>query len=141
MSTLTRLTPEKCQCNNRNCTTYGFRQGTFYQGCGFEQDQAEEIARRYNDYHVDIADREARIQYLVDNWPTKLEDGCITFPDGETWYQKKEIQMPINYDVEYPKLQKHANTYRRALEECREYFDQRADAYQPVVGQPVRMRK
>jgi len=28
---------------------------------------------------------EAKIQFLVDNWPADLEDGCITFPDGNRW--------------------------------------------------------
>ena len=28
---------------------------------------------------------EAKIQFLVDNWPADLEDGCITFPDGKRW--------------------------------------------------------
>lgn len=27
----------------------------------------------------------ARVQYLVDSWPTPLEDGGITFPDGAMW--------------------------------------------------------
>ncbi len=26
-----------------------------------------------------------RVQYLVDHWPVPLEDGGITFPDGEFW--------------------------------------------------------
>ncbi len=26
-----------------------------------------------------------KIQYLVDTYPTKLEDGGITFPDGDFW--------------------------------------------------------
>lgn len=31
------------------------------------------------------AELAARVQYLIDAWPEKLEDGCITFPDGERW--------------------------------------------------------
>ena len=43
-----------------------------------------------------ITDLEARVQYLVDHWPEELEDGCITFPDGEGWsvtavQSKKEV--------------------------------------------------
>ena len=33
-------------------------------------------------------DGEDRAQWLVDNWPGKLEDGGITFPDGEFWKKK-----------------------------------------------------
>ena len=27
----------------------------------------------------------AKVQYLVDNWPAPLEDGCFSFPDGDFW--------------------------------------------------------
>lgn len=30
-----------------------------------------------------------KVQYLVDHWPGKLEDGGITFPDGEFWEKSK----------------------------------------------------
>lgn len=36
-----------------------------------------------------LQESEARVQFLVDNWPGKLEDGGITFPDGE-FYPKSE---------------------------------------------------
>jgi len=26
-----------------------------------------------------------RVQYLVDHWPVPVEDGGITFPDGDFW--------------------------------------------------------
>ena len=26
-----------------------------------------------------------KVQYLIDSWPTPLEDGGITFPDGDFW--------------------------------------------------------
>jgi hypothetical protein len=37
-----------------------------------------------------IDELETKIQYLVDRWPTKLEDGGITFPDGEFWQRTGE---------------------------------------------------
>lgn len=36
-----------------------------------------------------LAESEARVQFLVDHWPAKLEDGGITFPDG-TFYEKSK---------------------------------------------------
>ena len=33
---------------------------------------------------------EAKLQYLVNNWPKKLEDGKIYFPDGD--YREQEIK-------------------------------------------------
>ena len=32
----------------------------------------------------------AKVQFLVDSWPNPLEDGGITFPDGEFWKQNDE---------------------------------------------------
>lgn len=42
---------------------------------------AEELAYR----DLAIEDLRGRVQFLVDNWPEKLEQGMITFPDGEVW--------------------------------------------------------
>jgi len=36
-----------------------------------------------------IKELRERVQYLVDNWPEPLEDGGITFPDGELWEKTK----------------------------------------------------
>lgn len=36
-----------------------------------------------------IGELTAKIQYLVDNWPAPLEDGCISFPDGDRWDKSK----------------------------------------------------
>ncbi len=41
--------------------------------CGFERVSAEN------------EELTTRVQYLVDNWPVPVEDGGITFPDGEFW--------------------------------------------------------
>jgi hypothetical protein len=43
-----KLTIEKCPCGNPACNTYGVQQGMFYQGSGFDKDEAEEIACRFN---------------------------------------------------------------------------------------------
>lgn len=32
-----------------------------------------------------------RLQYLIDHWPVPLEDGGVTFPDGEFWPQTSVI--------------------------------------------------
>lgn len=42
------LTVVKCACRHTQCTTYGFKEGTFYQGCGFDKETAERIAEVYN---------------------------------------------------------------------------------------------
>lgn len=39
---------------------------------------------------ADNKDLRERVQYLVDNWPVPVEDGGITFPDGEFWEQQPE---------------------------------------------------
>ncbi len=41
--------------------------------CGFER------------VNTDNKDLRERVQYLVDHWPVSVEDGGITFPDGEFW--------------------------------------------------------
>lgn len=43
-----QLTPEKCNCGAPLCNRYGFREGMFYQGTGFDKEVAEEIAKRYS---------------------------------------------------------------------------------------------
>ena len=43
-----RLTVRQCQCPHTTCETYGFKEGTFYQGCGFNKDTAERVAACYN---------------------------------------------------------------------------------------------
>lgn len=51
MSNLTypaKLTPERCCCAYVSCQTYGFKEGIFYQGSGFEKEVAERIATSYN---------------------------------------------------------------------------------------------
>ena len=45
-----KLTLEPCGCDYDKCQRTGFKEGTFYQGNGFDRPLAEEIARRYNDY-------------------------------------------------------------------------------------------
>ena len=32
-----------------------------------------------------IAELEAKIQFLINIWPKPLEDGGMTFPDGDFW--------------------------------------------------------
>ena len=62
--------------------------------CGFERVNTE-----LTQYRSDLAERDkvardrlkhveeltVRVQYLVDHWPVPVEDGGITFPDGEFW--------------------------------------------------------
>lgn len=43
-----QLTIERCRCAYVSCQTYGFKEGTFYQGCGFEKETAERVAASYN---------------------------------------------------------------------------------------------
>lgn len=42
-----KLDIAKCNCSAQ-CKTYGFKQGTFYQGCGFDRSTAIRIERSYN---------------------------------------------------------------------------------------------
>ena len=42
-----RLDIQKCNCMP-TCMTYGFKQGTFYQGAGFDKNTAERVAASYN---------------------------------------------------------------------------------------------
>ena len=48
LPTAPRLDILRCQCSSPNCRTYGFRQGIFYQGCGFDKPTAERIEKSYN---------------------------------------------------------------------------------------------
>lgn len=41
------LTLKQCSCGAQ-CKTYGFKQGTFYQGSGFDKETAERVASSYN---------------------------------------------------------------------------------------------
>lgn len=41
----------KCQCGPI-CQTHGLSFGSFYQGCGWTKEEAEEIARRINGFEV-----------------------------------------------------------------------------------------
>lgn len=50
MTLPSKLTPEKCPCGHEACDTWGFKEGTYYQGCGFPREIAEEIAKRYEQY-------------------------------------------------------------------------------------------
>ncbi len=45
---LPKVTVVKCPCGDKICKTYGLSFGTFYQGSGWSQADAEEIARRIN---------------------------------------------------------------------------------------------
>lgn len=35
-----------------------------------------------------VSELTAKVQYLIDNWPSPLPDG-FTFPDGDTWGRSK----------------------------------------------------
>ncbi len=43
-----KLTIERCCCRSATCRTYAFKEGIFYQGCGFEKETAERVAASYN---------------------------------------------------------------------------------------------
>lgn len=45
----------------------------------------EHISRQTKQTTLCIDELSAKIQYLVDGWPVPLEDGCMTFPDGDRW--------------------------------------------------------
>ena len=38
----------KCLCSHPTCKTYGVSNGTFYQGCGWEKEDAEFVAWCFN---------------------------------------------------------------------------------------------
>ena len=40
---------------------------------------------RKETHEAKIVKLEAKIQYLVDSWPNRLEDDCVSFPDGSSW--------------------------------------------------------
>lgn len=51
---------------------------------------ADEIERLKSRNEMLVSDNityRAKLQFLVDNWPQPLEDGGITFPDGDFWPQ------------------------------------------------------
>lgn len=48
----TTLTLQPCNCGAPTCKRTGFREGTFYQGSGFERELAEEVKRRYDAHDV-----------------------------------------------------------------------------------------
>lgn len=41
---------ERCKCGDPVCSTYSLNFGMFYQGCGWNLDEASEIAIRLNSY-------------------------------------------------------------------------------------------
>lgn len=43
-----RLTIQQCQCGRTLCNMCGFKEGTFYQGNGFNKATAERVAECYN---------------------------------------------------------------------------------------------
>lgn len=45
----------KCSCGHSHCSKHGFQFGTFYQGCGWDKEAAEEIAMRCN-VHTELVD-------------------------------------------------------------------------------------
>lgn len=42
------LTVRRCQCSSPHCEAYGFAEGMFYQGSGFDRVVANRIADIYN---------------------------------------------------------------------------------------------
>lgn len=44
-----QLSVIRCQCPAVTCRTYGFREGMFYQGCGFNEKTALRVAGIYNE--------------------------------------------------------------------------------------------
>lgn len=46
------LTLDPCNCPSKRCDRTGFKEGMFYQGCGFDKHIAEEIKKRYDAYPV-----------------------------------------------------------------------------------------
>lgn len=56
-------------------------------GICFEDIEDVELMHHREKYvHFDmVTELEARVQFLVDNWPGALRDGGITFPDGLLW--------------------------------------------------------
>lgn len=43
-----RLSIKRCQCTASTCKTFQFNEGTFYEGCGFDEETAKRIAKIYN---------------------------------------------------------------------------------------------
>lgn len=41
-----------------------------------------------------LRDATNKLQYMVDNWPTKLEDRKFTFPDGDWIEQTPKKKIP-----------------------------------------------
>lgn len=51
--------------------------------------------------YKDIVEEYAgKIQYLVDAWPTKLEDNGITFPDGDFWPKSGTLEYDMVHILE-----------------------------------------
>lgn len=43
---------------------------------------------------AELTDVHARLRFVIDSWPVPLEDGGITFPDGDFWVQTPDAKVP-----------------------------------------------
>ena len=41
----------KCPCKQKSCASHALNVGNFYQGCGWDEPTAQEIARRVNNHY------------------------------------------------------------------------------------------
>lgn len=60
----------------------------------------------------------AKVQFLIDMWPTRLEDGGFTFPDGEFWpasATRKEPTVPARNKVGSSAVEQIAEADREAF--------------------------
>lgn len=60
------LTLERCSCGSEVCNRFGFAEGMFYQGSGFDEPLAQEVKRRYDSHPILVEDIRVRDVVLDD---------------------------------------------------------------------------
>lgn len=60
------VTIEKCPCGHPTCKYYGVSNGTFYQGCGWDEETAQFVADCFNyKESVDAAIQSRKIEESI----------------------------------------------------------------------------
>lgn len=89
------LTPEKCPCGDPGCDRYGFKEGTFYQGWTFDNDDAFYIANAVNNYerlkiqNAKLLSALARMEQMYDRMMRQVTHGASAY-DAQTLKEMNE---------------------------------------------------
>lgn len=90
----------KCQCGYGSCSIYQLNFGTFYQGCGFDKDDAELLARLWNLYHHERP-RTLPLSKLTQMWGVLAEAIAVQekLPQGGTSTELGTVLQKLDLNV------------------------------------------